>query len=1687
VNNSAYAVGTDYCGNPVTTETVEVGVMTEYNSSLSITKSANRIDPVGPGDEIVYNLTIRNEGTAAVADVLVLDDLTGNFSLGTLNPGEEKSVISNYTVKMDDVCRGWVNNSAYAVGTDVCGFSVMAGPEYANVSTGYISSLSVTKVANTTGPVGPGDTILYEITVKNDGNVTLENVIVVDDKLGIAAPVGPLGPNQYSNITVNYTVTQEDLRLGWVNNTAFANGTDPCGKTVEEHCTETVETIFRAGIDVNKTANIEFARPGDEITYTIFVRNTGNCNLYNVWAYDNLTDREEPFGVLGPGEIRSFVTVYRVSEEDAGNRVTNNVDVNASDPRGKPVYNFSVETVDTKAEIGIDLKKTADRTFADVGDLIIYTYRIKNIGNATLYGVNLTDYRLGPIDLDYTTLDPGEVVIAYKNYTVVEGDLPGPIVNVAFAEGFDSLGRAANHTDNVSVAITLPPSDTTPPEVESFDFEPKTINTSESPSNITFAAHLTDDLSGIGPSSFARFLSPSGNQSAKVVFNNLISGDGTDGTYENMMNLPQYSEEGIWELEVLSLSDNVSNQRNLSGDDMAARGFPTKFQIDSGGVQDVEPPRVESFDFEPKTINTSESSQVVTFTINLTDDLSGVGEDSLYVQFRSPSGEQVVEVLTHPSESLVGGNGTKGVYQFTVTLPQYSEGGTWTLERVWIDDGVGNTVDLDLGDMASQGFPTEIVVESISDTTPPDVESFDFEPKEVFTRATSKNITFRAHLVDDLSGIGPSSWARFLSPSGKQSATVLFDELCPGTNGTYEGNATLPRYSENGTWKLEGFTIIDNVGNKKTLTLENMSLRGFPTEFLVRTDPLGISSIGDRVWDDSDGDGLQDQVEVGVQDVTVALMDENCGVIDKRNTDHDGRYTFENLLPGIYRLQFDSPAGCSFCSCHGGDERLDSDADPTTGITDLIFLEADENDTTIDAGLHPSLNVSKTADKKSASRGEELTYTIRICNEGNLTAKNVIVEDVFDKSVEFVSASPMPDPDGVWRFDLIPGKTCVEISLVVRVPKQDLEFDMGSGVSGQGFVNVANDYSTTLHPYSITNRVKVTSVGAIIADSETVSVSSDPGAELSTREHGSGLYDGDELLRLRTENKSISMEKDVAATYAPITLNLYNNRTAVYSSKWTEEVRAKNRVTGASMSESYRRATSIDREAKMVLDKNGSTMTIDSEFEGMGHVGFLKKSSGSGAGSASTFEAREDYVGSFKVLERVDEYGSSVSSEKSASGFGLVTVDKRVGDGQRSYESGAGAYDSEELIETSTNYIEKDISLVSEPMKLSLTDEVSINSSLKWKEGMYSKTPGTSYIGEEYTSITELDKETAAKRLSEMDTVANFSGRARYRAVMEDEVDVDEMYEGDYSIQRRILFSGVPKYERPHLNVTKTLDGIAEETIFDAKETTLEGESRDKTIKVATYTISIENDGNRALGPIHVRDTFPPGSNFINASLRPSELTDAYANWTLTHLAIGDVYTLVLNLDVTEHVPDELVNRVEVCGGYNEDEQVCASNFTALEIEWLACCPSETVSVAKTAQIDETNSRVVWYRIKVENLANVTRVATVTDSLPEGMILLDAKVPFASYENDTVVWNIPGIGPLETVTIDYTAEALWSGRFVNSVEVEARSVDGQIVQPAGAKCVVEVGGFEDERRPAGWVPPDWGFVSACDENCELTP
>ena len=111
------------------------------------------------------------------------------------------------------------------------------------------------------------------------------------------------------------------------------------------------------------------------------------------------------------------------------------------------------------------------------------------------------------------------------------------------------------------------------------------------------------------------------------------------------------------------------------------------------------------------------------------------------------------------------------------------------------------------------------------------------------------------------------------------------------------------------------------------------------------------ATVGNLVWLDQNENGIQDSGEVGIEGVTVNLLNSNGSPTGLSTiTDADGLYSF-TVVPGIYMLEFTAPGGSWTLQDVGNDDSLDSDADPTTGRTAAFSLTLGANDSTWDAGL----------------------------------------------------------------------------------------------------------------------------------------------------------------------------------------------------------------------------------------------------------------------------------------------------------------------------------------------------------------------------------------------------------------------------------------------------------------------------------------------------------------------------------------------------------------------------------------------------------------------------------------------------------------------------------------------------------------------------------------------------------------
>ena len=277
-----------------------------------------------------------------------------------------------------------------------------------------------------------------------------------------------------------------------INNTVTASGTGPGGVAVTGNAGATVTVIKDApALQVVKTitAPNPKANTGDILTYTFTVTNSGNVTLNNVGVSDandgvgapivvnaptltsppgkstdtNLADKK--WDVLAPGDVITFTASYTVVVGDISNagsgsgtsaqglpepdgylddKVTASGDYNNV---AKGTITTATATDQKSIQLNIApallVTKVADKTSnVKVGDLITYTYTVKNNGNATIKTVKLADthngtlnaltpsfvsfnvgatstHTLNVIDL----LQPGDTATYTATYTVTQTDI----------------------------------------------------------------------------------------------------------------------------------------------------------------------------------------------------------------------------------------------------------------------------------------------------------------------------------------------------------------------------------------------------------------------------------------------------------------------------------------------------------------------------------------------------------------------------------------------------------------------------------------------------------------------------------------------------------------------------------------------------------------------------------------------------------------------------------------------------------------------------------------------------------------------------------------------------------------------------------------------------------------------------------------------------------------------------------------------------------------------------------------------------------------------------------------------------------------------------------------------------------------------------------------------------------------
>ncbi|HEB2317229.1 TPA: fibrinogen-binding adhesin SdrG C-terminal domain-containing protein, partial [Staphylococcus aureus] len=186
----------------------------------------------------------------------------------------------------------------------------------------------------------------------------------------------------------------------------------------------------------------------------------------------------------------------------------------------------------------------------------------------------------------------------------------------------------------------------------------------------------------------------------------------------------------------------------------------------------------------------------------------------------------------------------------------------------------------------------------------------------------------------------------------KDSNGKELDRTTTDENGKYQFTGL-----GNGTYSVEfstpaGYTpTTANAGTDDAVDSDGLTTTGVIKDADNMTLDSGFYktpkySLGDYVWYDSNKDGKQDSTEKGIKDVKVTLLNEKGEVIGTTKTDENGKYRFDNLDSGKYKVIFEKPAGLT----QTGTNTTEDDKDADGGEVDVTIT--DHDDFTLDNGYY---------------------------------------------------------------------------------------------------------------------------------------------------------------------------------------------------------------------------------------------------------------------------------------------------------------------------------------------------------------------------------------------------------------------------------------------------------------------------------------------------------------------------------------------------------------------------------------------------------------------------------------------------------------------------------------------------------------------------------------------------------------
>ena len=526
ITNNVNVTGTGHDTN-LTNNNDSVSVSVPESVLLNITKVANSTIIVA-GENVGYTVVINNYGPSVASDVVLKDIFNSNellnlqyslngvdwldydeaVSLGDINVGANITVY--FRAKVNGSVRGDVLNIV----------NITTGVDDARGN--FTDNETVNVIANTTLVVikdaeikalNPGDTAHFVITVIAGGssdslNVKLEDILdaeLLDIKSATYRINGGNLTDYTQIISLGNMHTGSKIIVDIYAAILGTTGQDifNCvNVTSDEHpegnTSNTTIHVNIADLEIIKIVNNATPNYGDEITYTITVRNNGPDNSTNIKVsevladnfkfisanaskgYYDLTNGVWAVGNLTNNETAKLVITVKIVKTGF---IQNNVSVNGT--------GFDPNVTNNNATVNITVPQTADLSVVkivnvdrvSVGNRITYTIVVKNNGPDTALDVYAVDklsdaLKFVSYKVSVGVYDPATGIWTIGNLTNKSNATleitcivlkTGVISNEVFVNGSTVDLNMTNNYGNVSVTVIPAPAPVHPADKDIMD------------------------------------------------------------------------------------------------------------------------------------------------------------------------------------------------------------------------------------------------------------------------------------------------------------------------------------------------------------------------------------------------------------------------------------------------------------------------------------------------------------------------------------------------------------------------------------------------------------------------------------------------------------------------------------------------------------------------------------------------------------------------------------------------------------------------------------------------------------------------------------------------------------------------------------------------------------------------------------------------------------------------------------------------------------------------------------------------------------------------------------------------------------------------------------------------------------------------------------------------------------------